>query len=270
MTQSTLDQPAVRLLHASARGDLNRLLVATQRATGKTYLDTYNEYAKGVGDGSARTAGAVVAGLGADVRKVATEMRVLEAADTAQHTLNARAAELMTLEAEGAASPAADPGSFTSPEAEISRFTRANRVTSVYSGPEGFEKFRRDNRQMALAGRDLVVQLEQPVAQQHAAAILERHARTVANVANGDGDAGTRIRALSQLTSDGIRTLEQQLAPQASTGAPSARGSLRLLEQPDPGADPHRAASGRALDLMNARGESGADAYLRLLQSEGS
>jgi hypothetical protein len=258
----------VRLLHAGARGDLNRLLVAAQRATGMTYLDCYNQYARGVGDGSGRTAGAVVAGLGADVGKVATELRVLEAADSAQRTLHARANELVMLEAEAAASPAADPGSFTAAESEISRFARTNRVTNVYSGPEGFEKFRRDNREMALAGRDLVAQLEAPLAQQAAATILEAHNRTLAKVASADGDADTRIRALSAAASDGIRTLEAQLAPQPGTGAPTARGSMRLLEQPDPGADPHRAASGRALDRMAATGEHGGDAYLRLLEQE--
>jgi hypothetical protein len=265
MTQSTLEQPAGRLLHPAARGDLNRLLIAAQRAGGGTYLQAYDGFAKAVGDGSGRSAGAVVAGLGADPKRVSAELRVLEAADAAQRTLSARANELMLLEAEPVAP--SDPGSLTSPEAEISRFTRANRATSVYSGPEGFEKFRRDNREMALAGRDLVVQLEQPVAQAQAAAILERHTRTLAKVANAEGDADTRIRALSAAASDGIRTLEAQLAPQPGVGAPSAKGSMRLLSQPEPGSSAAE-ASGRALDRMVATGETGGLAYLRLLEQE--
>ena len=143
-------------------------------------------------------------------------------------------------------------------------------MTEAYASPARLEKFRRENREMALAGRDLVAQLEAPVTQQRAAAIVGRHDQTIARVAHGDGSPDARVRALSQLTSDGVRLLEQELG---STGPTPARAQarvtgLRLLEQNDEPEGPYAAAHRRVLERMQATGEHGAEAYLRLLEQE--
>jgi hypothetical protein len=231
---STLDRDAAEVLGTRAKRELNHVLVGLQRATGKSYQACYDEFAHTAGEHGGSTR-AVVKMLGADVGKVEAEVRVLEQADAARESLHQRAAALVLLEAE-AARDIPDPGSFTTPEAVISRFAKANRLGGGYDDAGGFDRFRAENEQFAKGGHDLLARLQAPATQRTAAAIVDRHEQTIARVANGDGDAGTRIRALSQLAGDGLKQLEAELGggKQLATAAGGSRRAAAqfLLEAP--------------------------------------